>query len=157
MWYYLCYGQTKGYQDKWEGESLRAEATKAMTQRHPLDIHAVIMHIFEQLGERTTMVKMAWDWSWVLGRHWKVWSWGSCHRREENTTPNVPNIRIMSLLFPYLWQLMGQYDLWSFWGLLLSFHCWIVCAVYCLREHWRFEFENEIHKIRYSSYFFPFL
>lgn len=37
--------------------------------------------------------------------------------------------------------------------LLLSFHCWVVCANHCLGGHWRFEFENEIHKIRYSSYF----
>lgn len=44
-----------------------------------------------------------------------------------------------------------------FLGLLLSFHHCAALAIHCLREHLRFEFENEIHKIRYSSYLFSFL
>ena len=43
-----------------------------------------------------------------------------------------------------------------FLGLLLSFHHCAAFTIYCLREHLRFEFENEIHKIRYSSDFFVF-
>lgn len=41
-----------------------------------------------------------------------------------------------------------------FLGLSLSFHYSAAFAIRRLREHLRFEFENEIHKIRYSSYFF---